>query len=131
MLFRSLLRRNASERAIAAKLAIHLAQGFPDHDVDVEYDRHGLAAKTLELPAECRGGGKRRVIPDIVIHHRGSDDENLVAIEIKKRSNKESRDYDRAKLVAMKSQLRYRVAVSLELPVGAEITKNDVSVEWI
>jgi hypothetical protein len=34
-----LLVLNVSEQAIAAKLAQHLHSHFPDHDVDVEYNR--------------------------------------------------------------------------------------------
>src|SRR5262245_58447390 len=75
-----LLQRNASERAIAARLAVHISRYFPEYHVDVEYDRHGLEIKKLNLPVECRGGGRRRVIPDLIIHERGNDDRNLLAI---------------------------------------------------
>jgi hypothetical protein len=76
-----LLERNAGERAIAGILATYLATRFPDHDVDVEYDRHGLERKTLNLPPVCRGGGRKKVIPDIVVHRRGVDEGNLLAVE--------------------------------------------------
>jgi hypothetical protein len=86
-----LLERNASERAIGAALAAKLFPMFTDHHIDVEYDRHGLDPKSVDLPEYCRGGGTRRIIPDIVIHRRGTDEQNLLAIELKKTTNRESR----------------------------------------
>jgi len=125
-----LLERNAGERAIAGRLAIYLAAVFPDHDVDVEYDRHGLDRKTLDLPPVCRGGGRRKVIPDIVVHRRGTDDSNLLAIEIKKETNAESRECDRAKLRGMRDQLHYRVSVLLDVPEGPGAGDRKIRVEW-
>jgi hypothetical protein len=126
-----LLERNAAERAIGGRLAAHLAPLFPDHHVDVEYDRHGLEPKAVDLPPECRGGGRRRVVPDIVVHRRGSDDQNLLAIELKKETNRESRDCDRAKLKAMRKQLNYQAGVLIDLPAGPGARERRVKQEWI
>lgn len=56
----------------------------------------------------------RTVYPDIIIHHRGTDD-NLVVIEIKKTTSQEANDFDRRKLLAFREQLRYCHAVALLL----------------
>src|SRR5437773_438959 len=97
-----LLEYEVGERAVAAKLACHLTPLFPDHDVDVEYNRHGLDPKDLDLPVECRGGGMRLIVPDIIIHCRGNDEDNLLVIELKKETNPEPRACDRAKIEGMK-----------------------------
>jgi len=125
-----LLERNAAERAIGGRLAAHLAVLFPEHNVDVEYDRHGLEPQAVELPPYCRGGGRKRVIPDIVVHQRGIDDENLLVVELKKETNRESRDCDRAKLHALRDQLRYQAAVFIDLPAGPEAKDRAVRAEW-
>lgn len=126
-----LLERNASERSIGAALAAKLARLFPEYNVDVEYDRHGLDPKSVVLPEHCRGGGMRRIIPDIIIHRRGIDEHNLLAIEIKKITNKESRAFDRAKLEAMKRELNYSAGVLIELPAGPGALRLDPLMIWI
>lgn len=125
-----LLEHNAGERAIGGKLAAYLAILFPEHNVDVEYDRHGLEPKAVDLPADCRGGGRKRIIPDIVVHQRGVDDDNLLAVELKKETNRESRDCDRAKLRAFREQLQYQAAVLIDLPAGSGAKDRAVRVEW-
>ena|SRR5262249_35091871 len=99
-----LLEYEVGERAIAAKLACYLSLLFPGYDVDVEYNRHGLDPKDLDLPAECHGGGMHLIVPDIIIHRRGNDESNLMVIEVKKTTNTESRACDRAKIRGMKEQ---------------------------
>jgi hypothetical protein len=54
-------------------------------------NRHGLDPKDLDLPSGCRGGGRRRVFPDIVVHRRGTDKTNLLVIESRKKRT-ESRE---------------------------------------
>jgi hypothetical protein len=125
-----LLERNVGERAIAGALARYIAGLFPDHNVDTQYDRHGLEPKTLNLPGMCRGGGPKRVVPDIVIHRRGTDDSNLLAVEIKKETNTEPRDCDRAKLRGMRERFGYRAAVLLDVPAGPGAKGGKTKVEW-
>jgi hypothetical protein len=54
----------------------------PD-DVDPEYNRLGLDPNAVELPNECREGDKKLILPDIVVHRRGNDNNNLRLIEVK------------------------------------------------
>src|ERR1039457_6291359 len=49
---RHLLENDLSERCIASRLAMHLQAAFPDHSVDVEYNRQGDIPKRLGLPDE-------------------------------------------------------------------------------
>jgi hypothetical protein len=115
---------------VVAKFAGYLAPRFPQHCVDVEYNRHGLEPKMVDLPANCHGGGRRRIYPDIVVHLRGNDDENLLVIQIKKETNPESRDCDRSIIAAMKREFGYRAGLLLELPAGAGASQRESSLSW-
>ena len=96
--------------------------------VDCEYNRHGHAAKTHKISEELVEivlAAKRKAVeaeiesrekpngdkspvespefvfsvaPDIVVHRRQVDDDNLLVIEIKKQTNKEDPRYDELKL---------------------------------
>ena len=108
-------------------LLIHEFQVSPDAmiSVDCEYNRHGRAGKThgisMEL-VEIVLAAKRKAVkaaeagmlpedaadnfaefvisvaPDIVIHRRQMDKDNLLVIEVKKATNKEDSRYDDLKL---------------------------------
>lgn len=127
-----LLELDANERAIGATLAhVFMREMFPYHRVDAEYNRVGLdgSAKRLNLPLEC-GGDNARVFPDIVVHRRGDNQENILAVEIKLTSNKQPRHCDLIKLEAFREQLRYRVGVFLELPAGKDFGRMDAMMRW-
>jgi len=84
--------------------------------VDCEYNRHLAGGKSLaaeaeerikkivkearerELKADGDGYYVFSVAPDIVIHQRRTDINNLLVVEIKKESNTESEEYDGLKL---------------------------------
>lgn len=96
-----LLEVGAHERSISHKLAEYLQVEFPGWHVDCEYNRHGLGTKTL--PRECNGRDEERVFPDIVIHHRNTND-NLLVIEIKPQRTEHPDVCDDAKLAAFTEQ---------------------------
>lgn len=123
-----LFEADAHERTIAARFALYLLPYFPEHQIDPEYNRHGLNPKVVDLPANC--GGRRRVIPDIVVHQRGRDDENLLIIQIKKETNPEPRECDRAVIAAMKDQLGYSYGVLIDFPAGNGAKNRRPHVEW-
>lgn len=127
-----LLEADAHERTIAAKLACYLALSthFPKHQIDVEYNRHGLEPKAVHLPEYYRGDVKQRIFPDVIMHQRGSDDENLLVIQIKKETNPEPRDYDRAVVEAMKRGFHYRRGLLLDLPAGPGAKNRRPHLEW-
>lgn len=127
----ALLVNDTGERTIASRLACYMVPLFQGYDVDVEYNRHGIDVKILSLPPECHGGGNRRVVPDIIVHRRGNDLSNLLAIELKKDTNPEPRDCDRAKLVALKQQFVYRYALLLEVACGGASGLHGVREEWV
>ncbi len=115
---------NASEQAIAAKLAQYLQPHFPNYNVDVEYNRMGKAPKRVawsEKPDE--------VYPDIIVHVRMTDT-NILAIELKKDSNPEKKDKDILKLKAYRRELGYAHALFVRLGVGKE-SGTISECEWV
>ncbi len=128
-----LLAFDASERAICGALARHLAVHFPDHHVDVEYNRIGeqnLKRLSLIVDSDLK---ECSVFPDIIVHNR-SRAENLVVIEVKKRRNtslasyRRAVDFDLQKLTAYRLQLGYNFAYFLELPTGAAAQRDGVTI---
>lgn len=106
-----LLENNVHERSVSHKLAEYLQQFFPSYHVDCEYNRHGINTKIL--PRKCNGKNKEKVFPDIVIHHRGYDD-NLLVIEIKPKKSTAVDKCDKAKLVEFtKSDGEYKYQLGL------------------
>jgi hypothetical protein len=87
----------ASEWAIAHRLAIYLEQVIPGWNVDCEYNKQGegdlLDTKASPIPET------RNSRPDIILHHRGKteSEHNLLVIELKKKGEssdlKKTREY--------------------------------------
>lgn len=75
-----LLTNNSNERSVSHKLAEYLQQLFPNYNVDCEYNRH------FSNPKRGNIGNNPLILPDIIIHKRGSDHDNLIVIEIKTRN---------------------------------------------
>ncbi|RVG88457.1 hypothetical protein CN221_27365 [Sinorhizobium meliloti] len=127
-----LLEMNVNERAVGAVLAhLYVREEFTHHKVDAEYNRIGVNGdpKRLNLPAEF-GTKNGRVIPDIIVHRRGDNEENLLVAELKMETNRESRDFDHRKLQAFVEQLEYRVGVFVELPAGPGARERRPDVWW-
>jgi hypothetical protein len=115
-----LLLFDINERSISHRFAKYLEPYFPGWNIDCEYNRNHYNPKRLNInPRIIRTNDTqaRTVFPDIIIHRRGSD-ENLVAIEIKKTSNRENDSYDLAKLKAFKNQLGYRFVIFIKIKTG-------------
>lgn len=103
-----LLIRDVNERTITGKLADHLRPRFPGWDVDCEYNRDDHEVKKVD---------GRVVVPDIIVHRRGTP-ENLLVIEVKKSNTDEPDEEDLEKLVAFRtSHLSYRSALFVKLIV--------------
>lgn len=118
---------DVNERSMTHALARRLESWFPGYSVDCEYNRDGIDPKILldgqhvqnanELySTEADVGDARTVYPDIIVHKRGSS-ENLLVIEAKKSTDK-SLCLDKLKLQEYKTQLGFKVAFQVILPVG-------------
>jgi hypothetical protein len=111
-----LLYIDVAERTIAARLAAYLQSLFPEWHVDVEYNRDGHNPKKIMLPYHQDfnpdNTSNPTVSPDIIVHRRRTDN-NLLVIEIKKSSNKNTDEFkfDIVKLEGYKKYLHYRVAL--------------------
>ena len=114
-----LLEKDAGERALAHRLAVHLESRFRGWDVDCEYNRLGerrlLLPKATIVSTDDDVG--KSIYPDIVVHRR-TVPENLLAIEIRKGGNYQPLDHDRHKLRALTDPhlwFAYRIGLLLVL----------------
>jgi hypothetical protein len=134
----------ASERAIAHRLAVYLEAAIPKQvvkelrlSVDCEFNRHLGLGKVHTIPKkliEIVEDAKRKakpvsdddsfyffsVAPDIILHQRGIDDNNLLVVELKKDSNHEVPEYDNLKLECFTGN-----EPGYEYRVGAKVTAHD------
>ncbi|MFD0912706.1 hypothetical protein [Methylophilus luteus] len=113
-----LLAANASERSLTHWLAIHLMPFFKNYEVDCEYNRDGFDVKKLmlnERPVVDTQLEAVTVFPDIIVHRRGSNNYNLLVVEVKKSKSAEGSGYDLMKLKAFKEELNYTYAAHVIL----------------
>lgn len=109
-----LLSADVNERSLSHMLAVHLLSYFPNYQVDCEYNRDGFDIKKLmlaERPVKDDEVEAVTIFPDIIVHKRGENSQNILVIEMKKASSTINHDYDIKKLKAFKSELRYLFAV--------------------
>ncbi|QIH34548.1 hypothetical protein [Sphingobacterium sp. DR205] len=104
------LLRGLSELNISTHLTFYLKPYFQDYNVDAEYngdidkenDRKALVFaknRMLEIGLEPNDENNYRITPDIIIHTRESNENNLVVIEIKKDSHsRKHKEFDLIKL---------------------------------
>lgn len=104
-----LLKNFAHERSVTHKIAEYLQAQFPGWHVDCEYNR-------------CRTGRSKRtserklIYPDIIVHHRGTDD-NLLVIEVKMRKDRRTVKSDEERLkqyTSKKSKFKYRFGILIQ-----------------
>ena len=88
------------EDTMSHRIAVYLEQiliekGYKKYHVDREYDKHGKLPKWLKPKIPSNGYSHR---PDIVIHERGNDNNNLLLVEVKKNKALTDGDNDDLKL---------------------------------
>jgi len=132
-----LLEHDVNERSISHKLAEYLQQLFPDYHVDCEYnwqiddpynkeifltpeEERYFYPKTNE--EKIKDQNAHTVYPDIIIHRRGHNEDNLLIIEMKKTSNKDerARERDKLKLGKYKDKFDYEYILLLDIPTNGE-----------
>ena len=117
-----LFRRDLHERTITHKLAEYLQPLFPEWNVDCEYNRDGHEPKRVNLEdlSKAEWGEGSNVFPDIIVHHRGDNDHNLLIVEAKKkRALTGAIDrHDQRKIEAFSRDLNYRHGAALTFRVG-------------
>jgi len=135
----SLLILDAHERSICFRLAVYLAEQFPEFDVDCEYNRNHAEesyqkrVRNTELidfveRQRPRLGNEDglMILPDIIVHIRDKP-MNLLVVEAKKISSQIPEDKDLLKLQALKEELGYRFARFIKFDVGSKITSPGVA----
>ena len=126
-----ILINDINERSISHKLATYLEPYFLGWNIDCEYNRNHDAPKRLEIKRrniQSDDTQATTVYPDIIIHHRGTDD-NLVVIEMKKTTSNEDDTYDIGKLHAFKSQLGYKFAIFIKVKTQGQAEIEEI--RWI
>ncbi|WP_212742330.1 hypothetical protein [Sphingopyxis sp. L1A2A] len=119
------------ERTISSCLAWLLKPYFPDHAVHVEYNRHGVYPKEIELPDAEGELTDNKVFPDIIVHVPGTDDHNLLAIEIKKSTSNRSDERDLMKLAKLKQEIGYAHALFIRLKMGNDASHEACILDWV
>ena len=119
---------DVSERSITHKLGNYLAPLFADFDVDCEYNRNFEDPKRIlrYLPDNPEICEEVSVHPDIIIHRRGSNDDNLLIIEAKKVGcSGEEHDFDRRKIEAYaRDPLNYLAGIRVVFDTGQQFQEG-------
>lgn len=137
-----LLENDLSEQSITHKLAEYLQFLFWPYNVDCEYNgdvrstnqkkyiqvlkarlNHVSLLKEAEEAEPEIEHTIRAVFPDIIVHRRGTHDQNLCIIEVKKSTSSVSSDYDVIKLEAYTSpanenNLAYQLGIFILFGTG-------------
>lgn len=120
-----------NERAICHKFAIYLSELFRRFDVDCEYDKHGDDHKILENISECSEQKKTdRILPDILIHKRGNDKNNLAIFEVKSKSDANACDLKKLELMTNKNkEFKYNFGVFIKFETTREEVKQRLFID--
>lgn len=123
-----LLENNVNERSVSHKLAEYLQLLFKDWHVDCEYNRDYDKVKKLHFASSQSENtdslDAKTVFPDIIIHHRNTDD-NLLVVEMKKCGNSQGDDFDKKKLKAYICELNYKCGCFVKFE-----SSGKYEVEW-
>lgn len=115
-----------TERPIAHRLALHLTPWFEGYDVDCDYGRMGADSKRLDVD------DFGQIYPDIIVHRRGIKF-NLLAVEVKVSSNRETKVRDCRKLHRLRTDPRfeYEHALFIRFGVGRHQQDQVTECEWV
>ena len=115
---RSLLEHGPSERAVVHRLTVYLEDEFPCWHIDCEYNRQGGGTGRKRATLAIYGDASN-VDPDIIIHRRGPDGPNLLALEVKPKSRTEAdKEHDRNKLRGYLADHKYAFAALVIYETG-------------
>lgn len=125
-----LLEVDSSERSISHALAVRIWEKISllGYNVDCEYNRDRDDVKRLKLSIVQTNSDDfeaKTVFPDIIIHRRGTNDYNLLVIEMKKYGG--NTKYDAEKIQAYIDELGYKFGLLLECPKDG---KGEFSLKW-
>lgn len=109
---RRLLRYNVHERTIACRLALYLQLKYDPcfmkrACIDVEYNREGKEIKRPYIDSESGW-----IAPDIILHERDNQENNIFYCEVKKKSKNNNDDAIRVKN-ALRGKRSYEYGINL------------------
>jgi hypothetical protein len=130
-----LFENNLLERCIAGRLAMYLQHQFPEHCVDVEYNRDADTPKRMSLPDQCANKidehGRSLVVPDVIVHRRGPNGPNILVLEVKKTTNPEPLHCDSRRIRAFRAQYGYEFAALIVCETRPGNAPGAQIVEWL
>ena len=119
-----LLEHAAHEQSIAHRLAVYLEREFPGYHVDCEYNRQG---GTDDPKKACVTNGELSIVkPDIIVHRRGPEGPNVLAIEVKPQDCVEA-DYEHD----CEKIKRYVIDHDYEWAILVVYTQDDLRIDRI
>ena len=138
------LRRQLNELNISTHLAFYLKSTFVKYDVDPEYngdmdkpnDRKALEIarnRIIEVGRVPNINNEYQLRPDIIIHKRRTNENNLLVIEVKKDTHtKNERDYDLIKLEHLTidysgNHYNYKLGVAIVFGTGENAGSYDLT----
>ncbi len=110
------------EVALCHRLAFHLenSKKFDGYLIDCDYNRSGINVKRSERNVKRHPREKVKNCgfrPDIIVHKRGSDDDNLIMIEAKKASaTRPQKRKAKKRLICHAKEYKYCYAFYVEFP---------------
>jgi hypothetical protein len=146
----NLLENDVSERAITHKFAEYLQARIPNLDVDCEYNRNYELGERVEKRLyilkcdreeniRCGLLGEDDLLaistyPDIIVHRRKTNAENLIVIEVKKKNSRVSHKHDYDKLIAFtdnsdQNLYHYKYGIFILLDTGKR-NPNKPKLTW-
>jgi hypothetical protein len=130
---RALIDVNVNERTLSARLFCYLEPNFEGWDIDPEYNRHGDGANDTKEIARWLASElglaetDRRVLPDIIVHHRRARTDNYLVIEVKKSTSNDTGETDIKKLEALTrhdSDFAYQFGLRLIISMDGNADNN-------
>ena len=111
-----LIRRGGLERSLSFRFGLYFNEyiantSWSNLNIDLEYNKNGLNSKIT--PSKPNGAH-----PDLILHRRGENNDNILIIEFKGWWNRTSRQSDMNKLhdfIDIQGEYKYGMAVFIEL----------------
>lgn len=121
-----LLENNSSERNLVFHFSRYFLKNiennekYKDYNVECEYGNNHKFKKTISINNKIH-----QIYPDFILHKRGSNDHNLLAIEFKK--NNSNNKKDEIKLISLTDN-NYEYKYKLGLFINLKKTRKDIEI---
>lgn len=126
----SLIERRAHERSISFRFGLYFSEiikqtSFGDDDeliIDAEYNRNLFNAKNM-LGFQAAQG----IFPDIIFHHRGFNDKNIVVIEFKGHWSGKGRDDEKLRGFTHETANDYRYGLGIFIRLCPTLNECEIT----